>query len=156
MQGSWGWNKCGVQTRRNYSADTCNAKRRENAGEDVHRVVRAKNEYGGNFKQNNSNSDESEPAFAEARQFDCAKNRDGGVAGKEKIVANVVGDEQRWKSGIVPDHIWRRGESANGLQDLSQAKKHYETEEWANAWPKKPTREEKKAETINQCGTEDE
>src|SRR5271168_1480604 len=132
-----------IERGRNLAAKLCNANRREEPGEDVHGVMRAEYEDGCNLKHDDGYSCDSEPALAKPRQFDRTKNGDGCVPGEEKIVAHAVSDQQRRKSGIVPDHIRWRGERADGLHDLPQPEQKHKSQEWPNAGPEEPTPEQK-------------
>src|ERR1700692_394201 len=114
----------------------------------------AQDKHGGNLEEDNSNSHDGEPTLAEARQFDSAKDGDGRVAGKEKIVAYVVSDERGRESGIVPDHVRRRGKSAEGLHGLTQTEQQHKSEEGPNAGTEEPAQEEKDSKSVDESGAE--
>ena len=66
----------------------------EDACNDVHGVVGAQDEDGSDFKEDQHNGTDREPLTMKAREFYCAENRDGGVAGKEKVVGHMIGHQK--------------------------------------------------------------
>src|SRR6266567_2286213 len=60
------------------------------------------------------------------------------------------------KTGVVPDHVGRCGECADGLHHLAQGQKQSQSEEGANAPLDEPESQKEQAQCVDERGTYDE
>jgi hypothetical protein len=72
------------------------------------------------------------------------------VSEEKKIAAGDVRHQQRWESGIAPDHALRRRQGAKALAKLAQREEDNKPEEGAQAGPEDGETPKEDPEQIDQ------
>ena len=93
--------------------------------------------------------------YAEMRRLDGTEHGERSVAGEEKIVADMIGDEQRRDAGVPPDDAGRRRERAETLADLSHREENDDGEKRCKGGAENSRANKCEAEQINEDRTGD-
>src|SRR5579885_1483029 len=104
----------------------------KDAGDDVHSVMSAKNDHGGDFERGNQQGNRGDEWALETREFDGSEDGDGGMSGEKEIVGDGVGDKQGREAWIAPNHLRGSGKNNERLDELAKEHEQHQAEEWAD------------------------